>query len=95
MSKSECAIVLAAKEGHVGVCELLLDIPVKCLRKHGASLSEHFRNGRGGMTSQRQQDCANLIEEGYLKELPLLRIHIHLSPHYLGCSYTFFFILEW
>jgi len=92
MSKSECAIVLAAKQGdtpsltltltltltsspilttsvsgHVGVVEMLLDIPVKCLRKHGSALSDHIRS-KGGMPSKRLQDCANLVEEGYLKD---------------------------
>jgi hypothetical protein len=50
--------------GHVEICRMLLEIPVKCLRKHGVALVESLH----GMISQDQQECSNLLEEGYLKD---------------------------
>ena len=43
---------------------MLLEIPVKCLRKHGDALVESLH----GRITRDQQECSNLLEEGYLKD---------------------------
>jgi len=68
MSKSNCAMVWAARGGHIGICAMLMEIPVKCTRKHYETLDASFRSGHMGAATIMQQRCLNLLQEGYLKD---------------------------
>ena len=68
MSKNNCAMVHAARGGHVEICHMLMEIPVKCTRRHFEALEGEFRRSPMGAATIMQSRCLNLLQEGYLKD---------------------------